>query len=40
MVKKYDEMAEKIINDYSLNWEDKKQKVRIILDGFIKEITA
>lgn len=37
--KKYDNAAEKIRYDYSLSWEEKKEKTTELLKQFIKEVT-
>lgn len=37
--KKYDSAAEKIRYDYSLSWEEQKEKISILLKEFIEEVT-
>lgn len=37
IVKKYNEKARKIDNDYSLEWDKRKRKINKVFDKFIKE---
>lgn len=37
--KKYEDKAEKVKYDYSLSWEEQKEKLHQLINEFIKEVT-
>ena len=39
LIKKYDEQSEKIIYNYKLSYEQKKELVKTLLNEFISEVT-